>query len=126
MGRYQKQIRSMGLVPPEQDGLRLLGTSPYAQRMQAALTQISRPDYPDGMIAWLETGCSDLYRKLTNLSEGYPAQIDRLWREQAPLDKFQGALDRWLEAHQQVCNLYRSHLAAQDMRDGQRRMAAQA
>ena len=126
MKSYKKTICEIGLVPPGENGLRLTHRDPFRQRVQAALAQISRPDYPDGMIAWLETGCSDLYRKLTNLSEGYPAQIDRLWAEQAPLDKFQVALDRWLEAHQQVCNLYRSHLAAQDMRDGQRRMAAQA
>src|SRR5271170_816630 len=29
-------------------------SSPYAERMDAALQQISRPDYPAGMILWLE------------------------------------------------------------------------
>jgi len=77
---------------------------PYADRMQAALAAINRPDYPTDMILWLEQAYPRLYAKLTSriLDE-----IDLVWVFQAPLPEFDAVLARLVSTHWQACALYR-------------------
>jgi hypothetical protein len=71
-------------------------TDPYAERMQAALRQIAVPSYPQGMILWLETGDPQAYAELTS---DIPDEIARLWKERAPLQKFEAVLSRFVSLH---------------------------
>src|SRR5438309_2104459 len=66
-------------------------SDPYAERMQAALREINRLDYPAGMISWLDTVRADLYSELT---AHLPDEIHRLWSERAPLEQFEAVLAR--------------------------------
>jgi hypothetical protein len=87
----------------------LVESDPYARRVQAALQQISRPDYPAGMIIWLEEASPLLYDALT---ESLPDEIHHLWSEHAPLSQFEDSLRAIIETHQSACALYRTYLAA--------------
>jgi len=82
---------------------------PYQTAAEEALRAICDPDYPAGMILWLERANPRVYAELT---ERLPDEIHRLWSEHAPLPKFQDVLDRWKQTHAQACVLYRAHLAA--------------
>jgi hypothetical protein len=84
---------------------RLPVSDPYAERMRAALRQISAPDYPVGMVPWLGTVRPDLYAELTSY---LPDEIHRLWRNRAPLEQFESVLARLVSSHRQCCELYRA------------------
>jgi hypothetical protein len=85
-------------------------SDPYWQRAQEALRCICRHPYLPGTMRWLERANPWLYRRL---HEVLPGQIGRLWDMRAPLDKFQGVLDRWVNAHREACSLYQAHTARQ-------------
>lgn len=85
---------------------------PYAARMQMALSKINRSEYPAGMILWLETAHSDLYMELTSR---IPDEINRLWNSRAPLEEFEGVLDRLVNTHREGCRLYREEKARNKM-----------
>ncbi len=87
----------------------LVGSDPYARRVQTALQQINRPDYPAGMINWLQEASPLLYEELTGR---LPDEIHDLWSEHAPLLKFEDVLRTLVETHQSACQLYRTYLAA--------------
>jgi len=80
----------------------------YAVRMQAALSQINRADYPAGMIVWLEQEAPTLYAELTSR---IPDEIDKLWNNGAPLAEFEAVLDRLVSTHQAGCRLFREEEA---------------
>jgi hypothetical protein len=73
--------------------------------MRAALRQINAPDYPAGMVPWLDTVRPDLYAELT---ARLPDEIQRLWSECAPLGQFEAVLARLVTLHQRCCELYRT------------------
>lgn len=83
---------------------------PYAERMQAAIRAVCRPDYPAGMVPWLAEHEPALYEELTGRLRD---EINWLWDAHAPIEEFQRVLDAWIEAHRQGCALYREFLAAQ-------------
>ncbi len=76
----------------------------YAERMQATLREINRPDYPAGMILWLEQANPILYLELTGR---LPDEIHRLWEARGPLEQFENVLARLVQTHRQACELYR-------------------
>ncbi len=76
----------------------------YHARVETALGVICRPDYPPGMILWLETADSDLYDRLTCR---LPNLISGLWNAHAPLNEFQTVVDEWLNSHERACTLFR-------------------
>jgi len=117
MGRYLELAKKA--LPPKAEnsgGTQLradavprdVGDEPYAERVRSTLKALCPPDYPAGMVEWLERARPDLYEDLTSR---IPAKIDRLWDAHAPLDEFQAALDRMAAAHREACQLYREHLA---------------
>lgn len=69
---------------------------PYWQRAQEALQRICHHPYLPGTMRWLRQANPWLYKRLM---EDLPRQIDKLWDAGAPLEKFQGVLDRWVDAH---------------------------
>ena len=77
----------------------------YHASVEAALDAICRPDYPSGMILWLERADPALYHHLTCT---LPNWISHLWNEHAPLDEFQVAVDDWRKAHNRACSLFKS------------------
>jgi TubC N-terminal docking domain len=83
----------------------VLWRDPYARRLQAALTEICRPDYPAGMIPWLGERYPRLYAELTTR---IPNDLSRIWRDQAPLEKFDLVLTRWSEIHWAAQELFRA------------------
>ncbi|MDA2912981.1 hypothetical protein MYX77_03300 [Acidobacteriia bacterium AH_259_A11_L15] len=87
------------------------GRDPYAERMQAALRAICRPNYPEGMALWLKTAHPELYAELM---EYLPDEINRLWDARAPLAEFDAVLARMVKTHQRGCTLYREFLAARN------------
>lgn len=80
-------------------------SDPYAERMQAALRSINTPDYPAGMLPWLSAAQPRFYAELTS---HLPDEIDRVWSERAPLERFEAALARLVSLHQGCCELYRA------------------
>lgn len=82
----------------------------YAARVQAALAQIDRSEYPAGMVQWLETVSPRHYAELT---ERLPDEMHRLWSAHAPLAQFEVVLARLVEIHQEACAIYDAHLRAQ-------------
>jgi hypothetical protein len=76
--------------------------------MEGALSKINRPDYPAGMILWLEQAAPGLYAELTS---GIPNEIDQIWNEHESLDEFEAALDRLVAAHREAGRLYREDQA---------------
>jgi hypothetical protein len=79
-------------------------SDPYAERMAAAIQQINQPDYPGGMISWLDSAHPKLYQELTSL---IPDQVDRLWNEGVALGEFEATLDRLVAVHREACRLFR-------------------
>jgi hypothetical protein len=80
----------------------------YAKRLRALMQPIRSPDYPGGMIPWLDDACPILY---TELTERLPKEMQRLWEARAPLDEFERVVDLWMEALQTACKMYEQHLA---------------
>src|ERR1700693_1602698 len=88
----EKVAESAKVADPEPSSTDQLPVSdPYAVRLRAALRQINAPDYPSGMVAWLERMRPDLY---TELTAWLPDEIQRLWSERAPLEQFEAVLVR--------------------------------
>lgn len=77
----------------------------YHDRVESTLKAICRPDYPPGMILWLETADPVLYDRLTCT---LPDLISRLWDAHAPLSEFERAVVEWLSAHRKACVFFRS------------------
>jgi len=77
----------------------------YAERAQAALEAINQPNYPAGMIAWLESEQPELYRMLTSI---LPDRIHDLWSRHASFFEFDAVLARLVETHRRACELYRA------------------
>jgi hypothetical protein len=77
----------------------------YHARVEAALDAVCRPDYPPGMILWLDRADPCLYNRLIC---SLPNLISRLWSEHAPLDDFQRVVDEWLATHRRACSLFKS------------------
>jgi hypothetical protein len=77
----------------------------YHASVEAALDTICHPEYPSGMILWLETVDPGLYDRLTC---ALPDLISRLWKAHAPLDEFQRVVDEWLATHRRACSLFKS------------------
>jgi hypothetical protein len=77
--------------------------------MRAALRQINPPDYPAGMIPWLDKAHSELY---TELISRLPDGIQRLWSGRAPLEQFEAALVRLVSNHRRASALYRAFLVS--------------
>jgi hypothetical protein len=75
----------------------------YHASVEAALDAICRPDYPPGMILWLESADAGLYNRLTR---SLPNRISYLWNAHAPLDNFQTVVDEWLATHRRACSLF--------------------
>src|SRR5437870_5607082 len=86
-----------------------VGDSPYKEHVQATLRAMCSPDYPGGMVEWLDRAHPDLYHYV-ELSSRLPSQIDRLWDAHAPLERFKEVLGQLLALHRQCCGLYRKHL----------------
>ncbi len=104
MQSYEAILREKGLTGPGAAD-ELLGLADrYAERMQEALRRICRSDYPPGMLLWLEGAHPHLYAELTGR---LPDEMQGLWAAHAPLKRFQVALDRLVEAHQEAFKLYR-------------------
>jgi hypothetical protein len=82
---------------------------PYGARVRVVFLKINSPDYPQGMIAWLDKVHPNLYEDLIS---GIPNEIERLWNESVPLEQFQAVLDRWVALHREGCRLYREDQAA--------------
>jgi|SRR5437879_1628173 len=80
----------------------------YAWRVGNVLREISRADYPAGLIPWLEQAYPRLYTELTSR---LPDDIHRLAKALAPFDEFERVLNRWLDAHREAGALYPSHLS---------------
>lgn len=76
---------------------------PYQSRTLAAVKQLCRPDYPAGMIPWLEAAHPEYHRLLTTI---LPDRIDELWRARAPIKEFDGVLARLVETHRLSCKAY--------------------
>jgi len=118
------------LLPATDDGHGLLAAqvppadADYAQRLQACLALINSPDYPAGMVPWLDEAYPRLYAELTSR---LPDDIHRLWEAHAPVEQFEGALNRLLGPHRQACALYRAHLSAKgnDRRQPEQKLEAQ-
>jgi hypothetical protein len=115
MGRYleiarrviEEQDRQKDIQPdspePASFTFELPTADPYAERMQAALRQVAMPSYRQGMILWLETGDPQAYAELTSQ---IPDEIDRLWKERAPLEQFEAVLSRFISLHLRCRNAY--------------------
>jgi hypothetical protein len=80
-------------------------SDPYAERVRETLRQINAPDYPAGMVPWLDTVRTDLYAELTS---HLPDEIRDLWTERAPLEQFEAVLARLVVMHRHCCELYRA------------------
>ena len=80
-------------------------SDPYARRMRAALRQINLPDYPAGMVPWLDTARPDLYQELT---VHLPDEIQRLWSGRGPLEQFESVLARLISLHRRCCEMHRA------------------
>jgi hypothetical protein len=78
---------------------------PYAERMRAALQKINQPNYPAGMIRWLDIAHPVAYAELTS---HLPDEIHRLWTERAPLEQFEAVLSRLDSLHEECCSLCRA------------------
>lgn len=76
---------------------------PYHQRVRDALRAIAALDYPPGTLAWAETAYPKLYPRMLTIPM---EQVDKLWREHAPLDQFESVLTDWIEAHRTAGKLY--------------------
>jgi hypothetical protein len=111
MGRLVKIARATGTATrsprvEESSPIDQLPISdPYAERMQAALRSINTPDYPAGMLPWLSTARPPFYAELTS---HLPDEIDRVWSERAPLERFEAVLARLVSLHRRCCELYRA------------------
>jgi hypothetical protein len=82
--------------------------------MYAAMRQVNPPDYPAGMLLWLDTAHPGLYTELTS---SLPDEIQRLWCEHLPLEQFETALARLISLHRHCCDIYRAALAESSSRD---------
>lgn len=56
-----------------------------------------------GAMSWAEENLPEYYHHVTT---ELPAEWERLWDEGAPLDEFQAALDRWVQAHEELIGLF--------------------
>jgi hypothetical protein len=75
---------------------------PYAERVRGALLELNRPNYPAGMIRWLDATHPDRYAELTS---HIPDEIHQLWTERVPLEQFEAVLTRLVSLHAECCNL---------------------
>jgi hypothetical protein len=109
MGRYLELAKkTLEVLAQPQEAPRQAKPDFYADRMDAALRQIDLPEYPAGMIPWLDTAHPALYLELTSL---IPDQVHRLWNEGGPLNEFEATLDRLVAVHREACRLYRAEQA---------------
>jgi hypothetical protein len=97
------ETRSPGVAETPVDQLPI--SDPYAERMWAALRSINTPDYQAGMLPWLATAQPPFYADLTSR---LPDEINRMWSERAPLERFEDVLMRLVSLHRQCCELYRA------------------
>lgn len=81
---------------------------PYQACLRAVLLQTTGPDYPLGVVPWLESAYPDLYHEITSR---LPDRIHDLWCAQAPLSDFNRTTAECLEAHREGCKLFRAYLA---------------
>jgi hypothetical protein len=79
----------------------------YRDCVQAALRSIC-PNYPGGMVPWLEGTDPALYDELTYR---LPQLISQQWNKGAPVEEFQRTVDDWQGLHRRVCDLYREYLS---------------
>lgn len=77
---------------------------PHWQAAQDALARIAIHPCLPGMWDRLREHDFDLYRAI---QVTLPEEIDRLWDDAAPMDGFQKALDRWVDAHHQACDRFK-------------------
>jgi hypothetical protein len=77
----------------------------YRTCLQAVLEQTAEPDYPMGVIPWLESAEPGLYQDVTGR---LPDLIHDLWTAHAPLPVFERVTGEWLAAHRRACALFRS------------------
>jgi|SRR2546422_953976 len=76
----------------------------YVWGLRNALRALCRrPGYPVGMLAWLQGSYPWLYIELT---ERIPREIHELATSRAPLETFDELLCRWLDYHEEGCQLY--------------------
>jgi hypothetical protein len=112
MGRYLELAKkTLGVLAQSDTVPRKSKPDLYGARVRAALSKFNSPDYPAGMVAWLDGAHPELHEKLISL---IPNEVERLWNESAPLGQFQAALDRWVAIHREGCRLYRVALDAQN------------
>lgn len=86
----------------------------YWQAAQDALEAMRDPDYPAGMIFWLDAANPVLYRRLTEI---LPDRICRLWNEAVPLETFSAALEEWVSTHRTAVSLYRHYQETQTRKE---------
>lgn len=98
-------LEALTAIRQEKNADSLTGSDPYADRMQAVLRLLRRPDYPQGMIVWLAKAYPRLYCELT---ERLPDELNHLWRERRPIERFERVLQTWVEIHQNACTLFRT------------------
>ncbi len=78
-------------------------TDSYWCQVMAAWNQIAAHAYLPGAMRWAEKYHPDRYHRVTS---ELPAEWERLWDANAPLDEFQVALDRWVAAHEELIGLF--------------------
>ena len=78
-------------------------SDPYWRKAMDAWRQIAALEYLPGGMQWAQKHHPDLHRRATReLSDEW----GRLWDAGAPLDEFQVALDRWVQAHEELIGLF--------------------
>jgi hypothetical protein len=76
----------------------------YARRVQETFRRMNRPDYPAGMIPWLEAKHPWIYRILVSY---LPDTIHRQWEQSSPLHEFESTLAELLDVLDVALTLYR-------------------
>jgi hypothetical protein len=107
MQDYSQILTARGWASPQKPAPPIADED-YHARVEAALGAVCRPDYPAGMILWLEKRDPVLYDDLTCR---LPDLIDWLWNAHAPLEEFQRIVKSWLASHRRASELYRRQMS---------------
>ena len=73
------------------------------RKAMRAWRQIAAHKHIPGAMQWAAKHHPDRYHHVTS---ELSAEWERMWDEGAPLDEFQAALDRWVQAHEELIGLF--------------------